>query len=225
MLDIVVQLSMSDCQTDALGRFEPSIGMAPNDWPWALPTLYSVNYAPDPGEQLVGYSAKLDGSSKTISRFNNETFRVETVGYWHGDYRVVEVQRFRNKVRAEAYATTQFENLPVRYLMASGKVVAQRPDVEMTGEWSDEWQFRTIRELGVFCAYIYEKAQLRGDHDFAREFRSSIRAGWPVTILLNNYRQSLMFAKAHDASWAESVDAVPLSRAIEATETWLTSAR
>jgi hypothetical protein len=185
------------------------------------PVLYGVNCAPDPGEQLVGYSAKLDGSSKAISKFSNQTYRAETIGYWHGDYRIVELQRFRNKVRAEAYATTQFDNLPVHYLMDSRKAVAERPEVEVTGEWQREWQFHTIRDLGVFCAYICEKARLRGNPDFAEEFRSSIRAAWPVTSLLNNYRESLMFAKMHFASWADSLDTVPLTHPIEATETRL----
>jgi hypothetical protein len=213
---------MMDCQTDSTGWFEPTIGATvPADWPWALPAFCCINFAEDPGQEITGHSAKLDGSSQRLARFTSERYRVETVGSWHGNYRVVELQRFSNKSRAEVYATDQFESLPVRYLMNAGKVIRERPDINLTGEWPLRWEFKSIRDLGVFCAYVYENAMLRGAKDFAREFRASLVAAWPHQELLANYRIALMNAKQKVGLWASSKhDIANLNLAIEATLSW-----
>jgi hypothetical protein len=212
---------MSDLLIDSNGWFEPNIGtVAPAEWPWALPSLYCVNLAEDPGEEIASYSAKLDDSSKAVSRLNGERHRVETVGYWNNSYRVVELQRFRTKSRAERYATDQFRCLPVRYLMHSGKVIDERPDVVLNGEWPLTWNFRSVRDLGVFCAYVYENAMIQGAKDFAQEFRASIVPGWPLHELIANYRKSLVLAKQHAELWAaDSRDMAGLNLAIDATLT------
>jgi len=215
---------MSDCKTDLKGWFEPTIGTtALEEWPWALPSLFCINFAEDPGEEIASYSARLDGSSKAVSRFKSERHRVETVGYWHGNYRVVELQRFRNKSRAEAYATDQFEALPVRYLMYAGKVIKERRDIDLTGNWPLRWEFKSVRDLGVFCAYVYENAMLRGAKDFAREFRASIVAAWPLQELIANYERVLLSAKQQLDLWATSSrDIANLNLAIEAALAWQT---
>ena len=168
---------MSVPQTSPEGWFEPTVGQAdPLDWPWALPALFCINFARDSGNELVGFSSKLNGSSQSISRFEDERYRVETIGFWRGDYRVVELLRFKNRTRAERHALDQFEALPVRYLMEGGVVVREKPEIDVSGNWPVDWQFGSIRDLGVCCAYIYERALVKKSHQFAREFRINWRS-------------------------------------------------
>ena len=213
---------MSVPQTSPEGWFEPTVGQAdPLDWPWALPALFCINFARDSGNELVGFSSKLNGSSQSFSRFEDERYRVETIGFWRGDYRVVDLLRFKNRTRAERHALDQFEALPVRYLMEAGVVVQEKPEIDVSGNWPVDWQFGSIRDLGVFCAYIYERALVKKSHEFARDFRGSIGAAWPLTELIANYQRSLQFAKQHVSAWGLPQDQLSLDNALVATQRML----
>jgi len=179
---------------DSRGWFEPVIGRSPTFWPWALPHIYAVNVAIDPKIEFVGASATPDGSLSLRQGFNSDRSRVEVIGYWQNEFRVVHVEHAANRKQAEERAKNDFACLPIRYLMHDGHVVQENGEVRTTGSWPTEWKIQRYQDLGVLCAYIFEHAKQAGLVNEAEAFRRSIQPASPVTEQVMVYETALVQA-------------------------------
>ena len=110
---------------DSWGWFEPVLSPAPESWPWALPNLYAVNIAPDPGVEIVGGSASPDGDLNVVTSFVRDRTRIEEIGFWRGTFGLVRRRRHPSRKDAEKEALDSFNVLRAKYLMRSGKVVEE----------------------------------------------------------------------------------------------------
>ena len=77
--------------------------------------------------------------------------------------------RISPRSKADQQAADTFTALPIRYLMHAGVVIRENPDVQITGDWPDHWQFRRYQDLGVLCAFVYEQALRLGAAEAAEE--------------------------------------------------------
>ena len=201
---------------DLRGWFETVLGRPPTDWPWALPNLYAVNTALDAADEIAGARASPDGSSSVRYKYNADRSRVEIVGFWRGEFRVIHVEHASSPAKAEKQAADVFTSFPVRYLLHAGATVRENVAVHITGDWPERWQIQRYQDLGVLCAFIYEQAQKSGAADAAEDFRRSIQFAWPVTEQVMVYRSALQYALRSLSRWL-SVEALNAIREALAT--------
>jgi hypothetical protein len=206
---------------DSHGWFQPVIHPAPPSWPWALPHLYGVNYAPDPGEEIIGASASPNGRSEIETGFLNDRFRFEVIGYWQGDFALVHLAHSRSRELAEKEVRNTFEAIRVKYLMLSGQVVRENQKVEITGTWPSEWAVKSLQDIGIFCSFIYEQAKGRGGQRDADAFRESITRAWPPTEQLLVYISALELAQVKLVPHLESKAKEQLAEVLSVAQSWL----
>jgi len=205
---------------DSHGWFEPIIGRSPTSWPWALPHIYAVNVAIDPKIEFVGASATPDGSLSLRQGFNSDRSRVEVIGYWQNEFRVVHVEHTSNRKQAEESAMHDFSCLPVRYLMHDGRVVQENGEVPTTGNWPAELKIQRYQDLGVLCAFIFEQAKQVGLVNEAEAFRCSIRLASPVTEQVMVYEAALVQALNSFSHKLPSHITAVIRGALETIQSW-----
>ena len=203
------------------GLFEPVLGRAPADWPWALPHLLAVNVAPAPVTEPHAASAAPDGEAHLVVGGSHDGARFEVLGYWRGDYGVVHAASFPTMAAAETEAETTFSSLRVRYLLRSGEVVKQRDEVEITGDWPDEWPFASLPDLGISCAFLYERARAHGAGEVAEDFRHAVTFAWPPTEQLIVYVEALQLARDSLSPCLSTPERDNLHAALKSARRWL----
>jgi len=206
---------------DSWGWFEPVLSPAPESWPWALPNLYAVNIAPDPGVEIVGGSASPDGDLNVVTSFVRDRTRIEEIGFWRGTFGLVRRRRHPSRKDAEKEALDSFNVLRAKYLMRSGKVVEENDQVTIIGDWPPVFSFASLRDLGVFCAFIYEKAIEGGAKDEAVKFRESIRLESTGTEQLVTYIKSLELGQSKLETYLSPADRSILWQAHQTARGWL----
>jgi hypothetical protein len=203
------------------GLFEPILGRSPDSWPWALPHLLGVNTALAPVIEPQSASVTPEASSRLEEGISHEGTRFEVLGYWRGEYRVVHAASFLTMAAAETEAETTFSSLRVRYLLRAGELVKQRDDVEITGDWPDEWQLASVPDLGIFCAFLYERARTHGAGEVAEEFRHAVTFAWPPTEQLIVYVDALQLARDRLSPYLSTTERKNLRLALESARRWL----
>jgi hypothetical protein len=205
------------------GSFWFTLGCAPSDWPWALPHLYAVNTATDPGDLLMAASASPSGEYEEVSELREDRARLEVVGFWNSEFRVVHRSEplFGGNVRKQA--SEAFGDLPVRYLMEAGVSIRENPDVLITGKWPAEWNVRRYTDLGVFCSFLWDRARGRGGAAAAEELKSSISFAWPPTEQVLVYLSALQFAARHLSAWLSKKELRMLKAVTAQAEAWVSA--
>jgi hypothetical protein len=168
------------------GLFEPVIGPAPEEWPWAFPHLYAVNFAPEETPEDAPEETPKDAKG----------WRVESIGFWDGRFHVVDSAAFAQRDVAEKAASDAFDGVPTRLLMDRGTVTKTNLAVQVTGRWPERWTFRRPSELRVFCAFLYDLAATRGGRARADEFRALASRASPAS------EQVLVYIRALEAGRA-----------------------
>ena len=210
---------------DSHGWFQPVIQPLPPSWPWALPHLYAVNVASDPGWATTRASAKRDGSVELSNRVVSDRSRFEVIGFWRGAFGLVHWERTMTRKRADDEAQSTFASIPVRYLMHSGQVIRENSTVLVTGSWPSQWSIDSLSDLGAFCAFIYDEAKEHGAQDEAKIFRQSIRFAWPPTEQLLVYIAALESAEAALSPWLTPSNRRHLAEVVLRARTWLQERR
>jgi hypothetical protein len=179
---------------DDSGAFGPILGRAPSDWPWAIPTLHTVNTYPMIGDLVTGASANPNGEySEDLSAV--QLGCLEVIGYWRGEFHIVHSSEHPSLPLAQREAERTFSTLPVRFLSESGTVLDENPAVPVTGEWPHQWTFNQVQDLGVLCAYLYESAVIAHLTTQAEQFRDMITPAWPATEQLTVFIHALEFVE------------------------------
>ena len=194
---------------------------APKDWPWALPHLYAVNTAPDPGEAPAEASASRNGTVTVRTLLQHDRTRFEVVGYWRGQFALFHSHTRVSHALAEKEALDCFNMGRVKCLMESGRKVKENPEVVLTGEWPSDWTIRVIPDVGVFCAYLFEQACRNGGRLPAERFRSQIGFAWPPTELVMMYLAALEFAQTQLPLYLNSHDTALLADILATVKGWL----
>ncbi len=208
---------------DANGWFEPVLGRPPLVWPWALPHYFAVNVAPDPAVGNLGPLTSLRGVPGGIAEAPNpDRHRVEVIGFWHGNYRVVDVQHVPSRDKATEVATQNYKDLAIRFLLHSGAIVRENHKIDVTGDWPTEWTFRNISDLGVLCAYLYEESKRRGAGPMADAFRDSIGHAWPVTEQVVTFERCLTQAVTALYPWLSPKASEAIHGALWTIKDWRT---
>lgn len=179
---------------DEMGALGRSLGPAPADWPWALPTIHSVNAYTARGEQVIAASAGADGTYSEEHAVTDLGY-MEVIGYWRGEFHVLACHEYPSLDVAQREAEATFLALAVRFLADRGVVVRENADVTVTGEWPKEWSITRYQELGVLCAYLFEGGVAAGHREQAELFRDMIVQAWPPTEQVLVYREALEFAQ------------------------------
>jgi|WetSurMetagenome_2_1015567.scaffolds.fasta_scaffold11695_9 hypothetical protein len=187
---------------DSHGWFQAVLPPPPPTWPWALPHLYAVNVAADPGV--------LD----TCSRF-------EVIGFWHGEYALLHWEQTPTRSSADEQARSTFRELHVRYLLHSGEVIDENQGVEITGTWPAKWVVKSHQDVGVLCAFVYESAMAHGGRREADAFRSSITRAWPITEQLLVYVSALEMAHVALAPYLGPEVMTVLAEVLKTVRGWL----
>jgi hypothetical protein len=199
------QASTTAClpRPSTVGSFGPVIGFAPPSWPWALPHLYAANVYSGPDET------------------HDEPGYVEIIGYWQGEFHVVDATPMRDLSAAIASAKETFADLPVRCLLERGFLTRENPSVVITGEWPQTWTFVRFQDLGVLSAYLFECATAAGVSDRAQHFKSQIAFAWPITEQVLVYLRALELAKLELAPYLPQSARLALEAGIAAGRRWL----
>ena len=176
--------------------FETTLEMAPDDWPYALPHFYAVNLVTTPGR-----------------------VQLETVGYWKGQYKLIEVKVHPDVQTAMRHQGELTPAIPIRYLMRDGRIVKENKDVQITGDWPPQWDFAQIRDIGVFLCHLGWLLKKQNRQEQARQLRASITPAWPPTELLLVFRESLLQAKRDFAS--DVATTTLIDRALKTIQHWL----
>lgn len=182
--------------TTRYGSFETTLEMAPDDWPYALPHFYALNLVTTPGK-----------------------VKLETVGYWQGQYKLIEVKVHPAVENAMKHQGELTPTIPIRYLMQDGRIVKENKDVQITGDWPAQWDFAQIRDIGVFLCYLWWLLKSQHRHEQARRLRASITPAWPPTELLLVFQESLLQAKQDFASDVATTKLI--NRALKTIKRWL----
>jgi hypothetical protein len=138
------------------GWLEGIIQPVPESWPWALPYLYGINIAPNPTPELVGAKATLDGKYNESKKLKKNKTRFEVIGYWNNEIRIMEINQYSNHEEAKNDSERIFELGKVKYLLEKGIIYKENKSLLLTGNWPDQWEFKTVQDFGVFCAFVYE---------------------------------------------------------------------
>jgi hypothetical protein len=205
---------------DPRGWFEPILGRAPADWPWALPHFFAINVAPDPDVEVAGARASLDGSYSLRHALKADRSRVEVVGFWRDEFRVMDVRYTSTRAEANKEAVDVFTALPIRHLMHVGNSIRENSDVHITGTWPECWKIQRYQDLGVLCAFIYEQARQAGAAQVAEDFRNSLHAAWPVTEQVMVYRSALEVARKSLAHWLTADALAAVQVALSKIQSW-----
>lgn len=190
---------------DANGWFEPVLGRQPPFWPWAMPHYFAVNYAPDP------------------EPVNHDRCRIEVIGFWRGEYHVFDVQHVTSRDKAAETAQQNFKDLHIRFLLNGSSIVRENHKIEVTGDWPKIWQFDRIGDLGVLCAYIYEKTKQRGAGPAADGFRDSIGHAWPIIEQVATFEACLNRAMTNLYPWLSSEAKEAIHNALWTIKQWRSS--
>lgn len=206
--------------TDDHGRFRSVLPPAPDHWPWALPSLYAINVAPDPQVVPSGATAS-DGEVEVRYRLNEAAHDLEVVGRWDSTSALMHEEHFSSREKAEAQAEQYFRALPVRYLMYAGATIAENKEVPENAAWPESWQFRSITEVGIYCAYLYEMALVAGATEAASAFRARCSYAAPPTEQVLVLRDALEFARASLGSHLSRHEVVRISKVLGTLRKWL----
>jgi hypothetical protein len=158
---------------------------------------------------------------KLTSRTVSDRSRFEVVGFWRGEFGLVHWEQTRTRKRADDQAQGTFDSIPVRYLMNSGQVVRENSKVRITGDWPSKWTIASLQDLGVFCAYIDDRARAGGAQEAADVFRKSITPASPQTEQLLVYIAALKKAQSTLSQCLDSNTNHQLAEVTELAQKWL----
>jgi len=205
---------------DDHGRFRSVLPSAPEHWPWALPSLYAINVAPDPQVVPSGATAS-DGEVEVRYRLNEAAHDLEVVGRWDSMSALMHEEHLSSRAKAEAQAAQYFHHLPVRYLMYAGAAVAENHDVPENAAWPESWQFRSITDVGIYCAYLYEMALAAGATEAASAFRARCFYAAPPTEQVVVLIDALEFARAQLGSYLSKQEVVRIPKVLRTLRKWV----
>ncbi len=195
-------------------KIERLLPKPPADWPWALPHIHSINTIPDPGIDVVGYSAHKDGTGSAKTERVAGRTRVVEIGYWNGSYAVLGSDAFLKNEDAERTADRLFDSKSVRFRLKDGKIIRVNDEIEITGTWPATWIFRRYYDFGAFSACLYREILDSGHPDEAEAFKASLHHAMPGTELIMMFNQSFTFAKSTYTQWFSPETLVTLDNAL-----------
>jgi hypothetical protein len=205
---------------DDHGRFRSILPSAPDHWPWALPSLYAINVAPD--AQVVPSGATASGGEVEVRyRLNEAAHNLEVIGRWDSTSALMHEEHFSSGEKAEAQAQQYFHTLPVRYLMHAGVIVAENQDVPKHAAWPKSWQFRSITDVGIYFAYLYEMALAAGATEAASAFRARCFYAAPPTEQVIVLIDALEFARAHLGPYLSKQEVMRIPKVLRTLRKWL----
>jgi len=152
--------------------------------------------------------------------FTPDRTRIEIIGFWQKEFRVVDVAYASNRKQAEETATNDFLCLPILYFMEDGHTVRENPEVQITGDWPGVWKIQRYQDLGVLCAFIFEQINRRGLVEAAEDFRRSIRPASPITEQVMVYEAALVRALNSFSKELPSNVSSAISGALDVIQTW-----
>jgi hypothetical protein len=186
----------------------------PTDWPWALPYYYCVATLAAPGEEIVSYSARRDGTGEPrIENVLGRT-RVILIGYWKGIYAVANQHIFLKPEDAEKHADSWFTETPIRFRFRNGELIKTDEDLELTGDWPTKWRFRRYHDFGSLCACLFEELSAGGHQDAGRLLKASLHRTMPGTEAVHMFHAALTNARNNWASLFSEGSRIALDEAI-----------
>lgn len=203
------------------GSFETVLLLVSDNWPYALPNLYAINVVSDPGMTITGWTTSPDGENVARNAFTLDRSKVESIGFWHGKYKIIEIKMFLSNEKAEQSAKELFANIPTKYLMQNGKIVEESEKIQITGDWPTDWKFLQIRDIGVFLCYLQELLNDKKEYVQVQKLRNSITPGWPPTEQILVFHNSLNLAKKELASSFDNRTKKLIDNALNVIEHWL----
>ena len=214
-------MDISEPNADSHGGFESVVGNASSSWPWAFPHYYAVNSYAAPDIGVVGCTASPDGSSEVKTGMIEGRTIVEFLVFWDGKFAVERSRTYMTRERALAAAKSSYSELPVRYLMSNAKVVSENVSVEITGAWPKLWKYESIRDLGIFLAYLDQQVRAADEDLLADQVKMSIRVASTPTEVIVNYIESLETAKDKFRGVLNDSDKYELENAIGVAKGWI----
>ena len=187
----------------------------PPDWPWALPHLYLVETVPEPGIDVIGYSAHRDGTGEAKIENVDQRTRVIIVGYWNGVYAVVWSKIFLKQADAVNEAGIHFKIKPIRFWADDGTIIHVNESVRITGQWPDTWTFNRFWDLGAFCAFLYSELGAAGHSQEAEAFKASLHYAMPGTEASIMFHKALKNGRKLFGQWLDPAARMALDSAIE----------
>jgi hypothetical protein len=197
-------------------EIEDLLPAPPTGWPWALPYYYCVATSAAPGEDVVAYSARKDGTGEArIENVLGRT-RVTLIGYWRGVYAVANDHMFLKREDAEKHADGWFAETPIRFRFRDGELIETNEDVELTGDWPTKWTFRRYHDFGSLCACLFEELGAGGHHDEGRLLKALLHRTTPGTEAVHMFHVALTNARNNWASLFSASSRTALDEAIAA---------
>jgi hypothetical protein len=183
-----------------------------------------VDTFPEPGVDVVGYSAKKDGTGEARTADVSARTRVGVIGYWNGEFAVVSSQVFLKEGDADRHADAQWKNPPIRFRMKHGAIIRKNDEIRITGKWPDNWTFHRLYDLGAFCAFLYSELKVGGRDGAADKFRSSLYYAMPGTEAVAMFQRVLTQCQQNFAEGLTPYAQAGLNAALAKCEAWLSQA-
>ncbi|MGA7193844.1 MAG: hypothetical protein WBW94_09445 [Anaerolineales bacterium] len=212
---------MTEPKANDKGSFETVLPLISNDWPYALPHLYAINIASDPGIETIGWIASPDGENIAKKKMVSDRSKVEQIGFWHNEYKITRTRTFLNSEDARQNANESFKSIPTKYLMQSGKIIEENGSLVVTGDWPFNWHFSQLRDIGVFLCYLQILLQERNEDSQAQQLRDSITPAWPPTEVLLVFQKSLQLADKEFSTSFDNKTKKLIGDALKVTDRWL----
>jgi hypothetical protein len=191
----------------------------PESWPWALPYLFGINIAPNPSIELTGAKVTLDGKYEQSKKLNKKKTRFEVIGYWNNETRIMEINQYPNREKAKIDSEILFKLGKVKYLLEKGLIYKENKTLLLTGKWPDEWEYKTVQDFGVFCAFVYEYLKPK-NIKVANEFKSRMMPAYPESEQLMQFLKDLeQIIGLNDLFTIEMKDKI--NTAIKKGKSWL----
>lgn len=130
-------------------------------------------------------------------------------------------EHFSSREKAEAQAEQYFHALPVRYLMYAGVTVAENQDVPENAAWPEHWRFRSITDVGIYCAYLYEMSLAAGATEAASDFRARCFYAVPPTEQVLVLIDALDYARAHLGSYLSKQEVARIPKVLRTLRKWV----
>jgi hypothetical protein len=200
------------------GRFKDVIPPASSSWPWAFPVIYALNIAKECGTKLSWASAKPDGSVSIKSEKVNDQAIIEQIGFWKGNFGLVNSSHFQSVKIAMEAADSLFKIGLVKFIMEQGEIIRENEELSTNGTWPETWVIDSIQKIGIFCAYLYDLSH-SDNLETANKFKDSLVVAGPWSEQLIVYLNSLNFA-AENMSFPPTVRS-QVNKVILQIQTWL----
>jgi hypothetical protein len=185
-----------------------------------VPSYLALNVWSSPGTFPSGVRATPDGNLSQNFVIRNDLERWELLVRWKGALAVVEESEALPASVQDVRAAAMFRDLPIRFLARNGVIVQRNVGVQVQDDWPTTFDMVRERDVGVFCAFVFERAKAGGLREEADAFRSLLHGTMPGIEMAVMYDKALEFAAHNIAGRLDARHQGELDRVRKMVRSW-----